>query len=54
MTVVGAGPLCVRWGYPGVLSIVASWFISPAAAGGLSCIFLAAVKYGILEVLLTL
>ena len=36
MTVVGAGSHCVHWGYPGLLTIVASWFVSPLLAGMLS------------------
>ncbi len=36
MTVVGAGTACVSWGYPGLLTIVASWFVSPLLAGILS------------------
>lgn len=36
MTVVGAGSACVSWGYPGLLTIVASWFVSPLLAGILS------------------
>lgn len=36
MTIVGAGTACVKWGYPGLLTIVASWFVSPLLAGVLS------------------
>lgn len=50
MTVVGAGAGCVRWGYPGLLAIVASWFASPVLAGLLSALMLACIKYGVLKV----
>lgn len=33
MTAVGAGAACVKWGYPGMLSIVVSWCASPVLAG---------------------
>ncbi len=36
MTVVGAGTACISWGYPGLLTIVTSWFVSPLLAGILS------------------
>ncbi|EIE25102.1 phosphate transporter [Coccomyxa subellipsoidea C-169] len=44
MTVVGAGATCVKWGYPGLLAIVASWFVSPVFAGLLSGAILVAIK----------
>ncbi|KAK9820465.1 hypothetical protein WJX72_010651 [[Myrmecia] bisecta] len=47
MTLVGAGAACVRWF--GLLTIVASWFISPALAGALSVLCLLATKRCILE-----
>lgn len=50
MTVVGAGATCVRWGYPGLLAIVASWFASPVLAGLLSAVMLVCIKKGVLEV----
>ena len=50
MTVVGAGAGCVRWGYPGLLAIVASWFASPLLAGFLSAVLLIFIKKGVLEV----
>ena len=50
MTVVGAGAGCVRWGYPGLLAIVASWFASPVLAGLLSALMLVCIKYGVLRV----
>lgn len=50
MTVVGAGASCVRWGYPGLLAIVASWFASPLLAGILSAVLLVCIKKGVLEV----
>lgn len=50
MTVVGAGAGCVRWGYPGLLAIVASWFASPVLAGVLSALMLVCIKYGVLKV----
>lgn len=50
MSVVGAGLTCVRWGYPGLLSIVASWFWSPLAAGAASSICLFATKRYVLQV----
>ena len=50
MTVVGAGTGCVRWGYPGLLAIVASWFASPVLAGLLSALMLVCIKYGVLRV----
>ncbi len=49
MTMVGAGISCVKWGYPGLLAIVASWFVSPVFAGALSAIMLVAIKRCILE-----
>lgn len=37
MTAVGAGAAVgLKWGYPGVLSIVVSWCVSPVMAGILS------------------
>ena len=50
MTLVGAGGTCVRWGYPGLLTIVASWFWSPVAAGLLSSLCLLATKQFVLQV----
>jgi sodium-dependent phosphate transporter len=50
MTVLGAGAGCVKWGYPGLVAIVASWFISPLFAGLLSGALLLAIKYFVLEV----
>ena len=50
MTVVGAGAGCVRWGYPGLLAIVASWFASPVLAGLLSAFMLVCINYGVLKV----
>ena len=50
MTVVGAGAGCVRWGYPGLLAIVASWFASPVLAGLLSALMLVCINKGVLEV----
>ena len=49
MTVVGAGATCVKWGYPGLLAIVASWFVSPVFAGLLSGAILVAIKRFVLE-----
>lgn len=49
MTLVGAGATCVKWGYPGLLAIVASWFISPLFAGVLSGAMLVAIKRFVLE-----
>lgn len=49
MTLVGAGASCVKWGYPGLLAIVASWFVSPVFAGALSGIILVAIKRCVLE-----
>ncbi len=50
MTVVGAGASCVRWGYPGLLGILASWFASPLLAGFLSAVLLVCIRKGVLEV----
>ncbi|KAK9909250.1 hypothetical protein WJX75_009502 [Coccomyxa subellipsoidea] len=50
MTVVGAGATCVKWGYPGLVAIVASWFVSPVFAGLLSGAILVAIKRFVLEV----
>ena len=36
MTIVGTKASCVKWLYPGLLQIVASWLISPIFAGILS------------------
>jgi len=36
MTMVGAGPSCVRWSWPGLASISASWVLSPVFSGVLS------------------
>lgn len=52
MTVTGAGAACVRWGYPGLLTIVASWFISPVLAGLLSAAMHLAIQRGVFKVLL--
>jgi PiT family inorganic phosphate transporter len=49
MTVVGAGATCVKWGYPGLVAIVASWFVSPVFAGLLSGAILVAIKRFVLE-----
>lgn len=51
MTVVGAGAGCVRWGYPGLLAIVASWFASPVLAGLMSAVMLVCIKKTVLEVI---
>ena len=51
MTVVGAGAGCVRWGYPGLLAIVASWFASPVLAGLMSAVMLICIKKAVLEVI---
>ena len=51
MTVAGAGAACVRWGYPGLLTIVASWFISPVLAGLLSAAMHLAIQKGVFKVL---
>lgn len=51
MTVAGAGAACVRWGYPGLLTIVASWFISPVLAGLLSAAMHLAIQKGVFQVL---
>ena len=50
MTLVGTGVSCVRWGYPGLLTIVASWFWSPLAAGAASSLCLLAIKRFVLQV----
>ena len=50
MTAVGAGAGCVRWGYPGLLAIVASWFASPILAGLMSAVMLVCIKKAVLEV----
>lgn len=50
MTLVGAGAACVRWGYPGLVAIVASWFISPLFAGLLSGALLLAIKHFVFKV----
>ncbi|KAL3132485.1 hypothetical protein ABBQ32_009033 [Trebouxia sp. C0010 RCD-2024] len=49
MTVAGAGGACVRWGYPGLLTIVASWFASPLLAGLLSAAMHLAVQKGVFK-----
>lgn len=51
MTVAGAGTACVRWGYPGLLTIVASWFASPVLAGLLSAAMHLAIQKGVFKVL---
>ena len=51
MTVAGAGTACVQWGYPGLLTIVASWFISPLLAGVLSAAMHLAIQRGVFKVL---
>ena len=48
ITVLGTSGKCVLWGWPGLLKIVASWFISPAASGLASCLVLWGIKRGIL------
>ena len=50
MTVVGAGTTCVHWGYPGLLTIVASWFASPLLAGVLSAAMHLAIQRGVFKV----
>lgn len=50
MTLVGAGVSCVHWGYDGLLSIVASWFISPVFSGIISAILFYATKKLVLQV----
>lgn len=50
MTVAGAGGACVRWGYPGLLTIVASWFASPLLAGLLSAAMHLAIQKGVFKV----
>lgn len=54
MTVAGAGGACVRWGYPGLLTIVASWFASPLLAGLLSAAMHLAIQKGVFKVQLRL
>lgn len=51
MTVAGAGAACIRWGYPGLLTIVASWFASPVLAGLLSATMHLALQRGVFKVL---
>ena len=50
MTVIGAGASCVNWGYPGLLTVVASWFASPLAAGVLSAAMHVAIQAGVFKV----
>lgn len=51
MTIVGAGAACVNWGYPGLLTIVASWFVSPLLAGALSAAMHIAIQTVVFKVL---
>lgn len=51
MTMVGAGAACVNWGYPGLLTIVASWFVSPLLAGALSAAMHVAIQTVVFKVL---
>lgn len=53
MTVVGAGTACVSWGYPGLLAIVASWFVSPLLAGILSAAMHLAIQIIVFKVIST-
>ena len=50
MSLVGSGATCVRWGYPGLLTIVASWFWSPLAAGLASSLCLLGAQRFVLRV----
>lgn len=50
MTAVGAGAACVKWGYPGVLSIVVSWCASPILAGILSAAMHLALQQVVFQV----
>ena len=52
MTAVGAGAACVKWGYPGVLSIVVSWCASPILAGILSAAMHLALQQVVFQVCL--
>ncbi|KAK9792695.1 hypothetical protein WJX73_003429 [Symbiochloris irregularis] len=49
MSLVGAGAACVRWGYPGLLAIIASWIWSPLAAGLASGLCMLAIKHLVLQ-----
>lgn len=51
MTIVGAGTACVKWGYPGLLTIVASWFVSPLLAGVLSASMHLAIQTVVFKVI---
>ena len=48
ITVLGTSGGCVLWGWPGLLKIVASWFVSPAASGLASCLVLWGIQRCIL------
>ena len=52
MTAVGAGAACVKWGYPGVLSIGVSWCASPVMAGVLSAAMHVLLQKAIFQVCL--
>jgi sodium-dependent phosphate transporter len=44
MTVVATHAMCVKWLWPGLLKIVASWFVSPLLAGFLSVLLHGVIK----------
>ena len=49
MTVVATHAMCVKWLWPGLLKIVASWFVSPLLAGFLSVLLHGVIKRLVLK-----
>lgn len=51
MTIVATHVLCIKWLWPGLMKIVASWFISPVLAGVLSVLLHMLIKKTVLDTL---
>lgn len=49
MTIVATHVVCIKWLWPGLMKIVASWFISPLLAGALSVLLHLVIRRTVLD-----
>ena len=49
MTIVATHTFCVKWLWPGLLKIVASWFVSPILAGAISVLLHLTIRRTVLD-----